>query len=106
MTRSVRQACALATLWVLPMAGCAATDPLLRTDVWHPTGANEMKIAPQGANPVDRVRGREPSGGANGALAAAAIHRLRTGHVTPLPDSAISDMHGGQSSSAAPAGGQ
>ncbi len=59
---------------------------------WTPNGANESNIAAQVANPTDLVQGRAATGG-DGEQAAAAILRLRTGHVKPLPDSAISDLH-------------
>jgi type IV pilus biogenesis protein CpaD/CtpE len=74
------------------LQGCAATDPLLNQSDWQPTGANEMNIAAQVANPADLVHGREATGGSDGDLAAAAILRLRTGHVKKLPDSAITDL--------------
>jgi hypothetical protein len=75
------------------LAGCAATDPLLNQNDWHPSGVNEMNIAAQVANPADLIHGREPTGGTDGEQAAAAITRLRTGHVKALPDSAITDLH-------------
>jgi len=74
------------------LAGCAATDPLLNENAWRPTGANEMNIAAQVVDPTDLLHGREPAGGSDGEQAATAILRLRTGHVKPLPDSAITDM--------------
>ncbi len=74
------------------LGGCAATDPLLSDDNWQPNGANEMNIVAQVADPADLVRGREPTDGVDGQLAAAAILRLRTGTVKLLPDSSISDL--------------
>lgn len=74
------------------LQGCAATDPLLNESDWCPTGANERNIAAQVANPADLVHGRQATGGPDGDLAAAAILRLRTGHVKKLPDSAITDL--------------
>jgi type IV pilus biogenesis protein CpaD/CtpE len=87
MTRIIVAVGLIATL-----QGCAATDPLLNESDWHPTGANEMNIAAQVANPADLLHGREATGGSDGDLAAAAILRLRTGHVKKLPDSAITDL--------------
>lgn len=75
------------------LGGCAATDPLLNENNWHPTGANQANIAAEAVNPVDLSHGRQPVGGTDGELAAAAILRLRTGHVKPLPDSGISELH-------------
>ncbi|WP_428487440.1 hypothetical protein [Rhodopila sp.] len=74
------------------LASCAATDPLLNGRSWNPNGANEANIAAEVVNPMDLQRGRKPAGGTDGELAAAAILRLRTGHVKALPDSAISDL--------------
>jgi type IV pilus biogenesis protein CpaD/CtpE len=81
------------------LVGCAANDPLLSENTERPTGANELNIAAQVANPTDLVHGREAIGGADGSRAAEAIVRLRTGHVKPLPDSGISDLKVQSSSS-------
>jgi type IV pilus biogenesis protein CpaD/CtpE len=75
------------------LAGCAATDPLLNPNLWRPSGINEANIAAEAADPADLVHGRQPASGTDGELAAAAVLRLRTGHVKALPDSAISDIH-------------
>ena len=85
------------------LSRCAATDPLLNENDWHPTGANQSNIAAQVVNPGDLVHGREAAAGSDGGLAAAAVLRLRTNHVKPLPDSGISDLK--VQSSGAPAGG-
>jgi type IV pilus biogenesis protein CpaD/CtpE len=78
--------------FVAVLAGCATTDPLLNPDDWHPTGANALNIAAEIAKPADLVRGREAAGGSDGQMAAAAILRLRTGHVKALPDSGLTDL--------------
>lgn len=83
--------CAAAAGFAL-LAGCAATDPLLNKDSWHPTGANAMNIAAQVVNPADLLHGREATGGSDGEMAALPILRLRTNHVKPLPASAIADL--------------
>jgi type IV pilus biogenesis protein CpaD/CtpE len=83
--------------------GCAATDPLLNENDWRPTGVNERNIAAEVVNPADLSHGQEAKEGSDGQLAAAAILRLRTGHVKKLPDSAITDLQ--VQSSGAPAGG-
>lgn len=88
--RAATKAAAVGLLCAL--GGCAATDPLLDRTAWRPTGANEANIAAQVVNPVDLVHGRQPVGGADGDMAAAAVQRLRTGHVKALPDSALSDL--------------
>ncbi|WP_428492351.1 hypothetical protein [Rhodopila sp.] len=84
-------------------AGCAATDPLLNTNDWNPTGANEKNIAAQVVNPEDLVHGRQPIGGSDGGMAALAVQRLRTNHVKPLPDTGITDLH--VQSTGSPSGG-
>jgi type IV pilus biogenesis protein CpaD/CtpE len=75
------------------LAGCAASDPLLNPNLWQPSGVNEANIAAQVADPADLTHGRQSASGTDGELAAAAVLRLRTGHVKTLPDSAISDLH-------------
>ena len=93
-----RATVATAALALIPIAigallsACAATDPLLNPNDWNPTGANEANIAAQVANPADLERGRAASG-TDGEQAAAAVLRLRTGHVKALPDSDISEVH-------------
>ncbi len=82
------------------LMGCAATDPLLNDNGARPTGVNELNIAAEVANPDDLVRGRGATVGSDGEKAAAAIVRLRTGHVKALPDSGISDLRVQSSSSA------
>jgi len=82
-----------AAIGLLAMLGaCAATDPLLNENDWRPTGANEANIAAQVVNPTDLLHGRNAVGGTGGEMAAAAVLRLRAGHVKPLPDSALSDL--------------
>jgi type IV pilus biogenesis protein CpaD/CtpE len=90
MRQIVRTIVAIGLVAVLQ--GCAATDPLLNENDWHPTGANAMNIAAQVANPADLVRGREAIGGSDGEMASIAVLRLRTSHVKKLPDSGLTDM--------------
>ena len=78
--------------FVAMLQGCAATDPLLNQNDWHPTGANATNIAAEVANPADLARGRDATAGSDGELAAAAVLRLRTGHVKPLPGSGLTDF--------------
>jgi len=66
---------------------------LLNPNLWHPSGVNEANIAAEVADPADLAHGRAAPAGTDGELAAAAVLRLRTGHVKALPDSAISDLH-------------
>ncbi len=95
MTARPRLTVAIGAIVGLPgiLAGCAATDPLLNPHLWHPSGVNEANIAAEVADPADLTHGRAAASGVDGELAAAAVLRLRTGHVKALPDSAISDLH-------------
>jgi type IV pilus biogenesis protein CpaD/CtpE len=77
---------------VVMLQACAATDPQLNRNDWRPTGVNARNIAAQVVDPMDLVRGRGATVGADGNLAAAAVARLRADHVKPLPDSGISDI--------------
>ncbi len=86
--RQLMAAVALAAM----LQGCAATDPLLNANDWHPTGANDANLAAEVVNPTDLVHGRAPSGGSDGQLATAAVLRLRTGHVKALPNSGLTDF--------------
>ena len=93
----------LVVMLILVVGGCRDTDPVLRSDLWHPVGVNETNIAAMVASPADLVRGVEEQG-SDGVRAAAAVRRLETNHVKSLPDSGISDLKiqgsgGGQGSS-------
>ena len=83
------------------LGGCGATDPLLSDKDWNPDNANEANIAAEVVNPADLQYGRQPVGGGDGELAAAAVLRLRTGHVKPLPDSGLTDLQVQQAPAAA-----
>jgi hypothetical protein len=63
---------------------------------WHPNGANAANLAAMVANPLDLVRGHGDPG-SDGAEAADAVRRLRTGQVAPV---AASIMAGGGGASA------
>lgn len=76
-------------LFALP--GCTGTDPLYRSGLWHPTGANEANLRAMIADPQDLVSGAS-SPNADGQIAAAAIQRYRTDRVKPLPDSGIAQI--------------
>ena len=99
----------LAIVLLLIVAGCRDTDPVLRPDLWNPVGVNETNIAAMVASPQDLIHGVEGQN-ADGVRAAAAVRRLETNHVKPLPDSGISEIKlqasgGGQGSDGTPAGG-
>ncbi len=69
--------CSAALPLAIALGGCAATDPLLRPDLWQPNGANEANIAAEVANPADLVHGRDGGERHRRQLAAAAVERLR-----------------------------
>lgn len=73
----------------LAMAACnVLPDPYRQEGTWRPSGANEANLRVMAARPEEIVRGTGAAG-ADGATAAAAVDRLRTDRVRPLPDSAI-----------------
>lgn len=99
----------LLVMLILVVGGCRDTDPLLRSDLWHPVGVNEMNIAAMVASPADLVQGVEEQG-SDGVRAAAAVRRLETNHVKALPDSGVSDIKlqangGGQNTDGISTGG-
>jgi hypothetical protein len=80
------------------LGGCS--DPFQREGTWHSTGVNDDNLRAMVADTRDLDRGvSEP--GANGRLATAAVTRLRTGRVKPLPDSGISKIGGSGATPAA-----
>jgi hypothetical protein len=68
---------------VLAAAGCAASDPYRRTDVWYPTGANAGNIAAMAVRPHDLIVGRSATGG-DAHMAADAVDRIWQGKPKPL----------------------
>ena len=92
MRRAVQIGAAVALL-----SGCAGPEPYDFPNTWRPTGANDANLAVMAAHPADLARGRG-TGRADAELAAAAVDRLRTGHVKGLEG-------GGVSSGGAGAGG-
>ncbi|MFL5333169.1 MAG: hypothetical protein ACJ8H8_08285, partial [Geminicoccaceae bacterium] len=79
----------LALLGVL--AGCTETEPYERAGQWNPLGANAANLRAMVADPHDLELGRAPGPGA-GDMGAAAVARLRSGTVHPLPSSSISGV--------------
>ena len=69
-------------------AGCDMFDPYKREGTWRPSAANEQNLAIMAVKPAERVRGTGAEG-ALGSTAAAAVERLRTDRVKPLPDTGI-----------------
>jgi hypothetical protein len=77
-------------LLVLGLAGCAGlNDPFERAGTWRPEYVNDTNLAAMVADPRHLVRGvNDPESPA--ALSAAAVHRLMTDKVKPLPVTDIS----------------
>jgi hypothetical protein len=73
------------------LAGCDATDPLLRDGQWHAEHINRANLTLMAANPVDLVRGTGETT-TDGILAAAAVDRLYTNKVKKLPDAGLSPV--------------
>ena len=92
MARIVKMSISRALILTSLCTGCAATDPMVaEPGRWTPNGANEANLIAQIADPGDLGRGRGVIS-ADGQMAAAAVARLRKGHVKPLPDNDLSDV--------------
>jgi hypothetical protein len=76
---------------LLLSTGCAATDPYEREGVWHPNGSNETDLRAMVAMPSDLVQG-VGDGHGNSQQAEAAVERLRTDKVKPLPASGVAQI--------------
>jgi len=77
---------------ILTLSACAGlTDPYKRPGTWDITGSNDTNLQAMVATPGDLEEGHG-DGLSTGQAAAAAIARLRSGHVYPLPDTALSDV--------------
>jgi type IV pilus biogenesis protein CpaD/CtpE len=99
----------IAVCMTLGLCACGShTDQAARGNVWHPSGANEINLAAMVANPSDLLQGVGMPN-ADGQEAAAAVLRLRAGHVKPLPDSGLAELHlqpNGAAANSAAAGGE
>ncbi|WP_159993476.1 hypothetical protein [Roseomonas sp. 18066] len=71
------------TLLLLSLAGCGAMDPYDRPGTWRPGQVNEANLQQMLADPAHRAWG-EAGRGTDGAIAGAAIERLREGKPRPL----------------------
>lgn len=76
---------------ILGLAGCDATDPYLRADVWHPAGINDMNLEIQIANAADLRKGRA-SETIDGETAGAPVERLRRDKPRSLPTTGVSSV--------------
>ena len=86
------------------VAGCAGlNDPYQRTGTWRPQNVNDANIAAMVANPrhLEYGVGDEAS---PGALSAAAVRRLLTDHVKPLPTTSLGPVAATQDQQSSSAG--
>ena len=104
MTNIFSARLALAAALLVMLASCEERDPLRRTDVWYPSGANAANIAAMVANPNDLIRGHGARGG-DGADAALAVDRVWQDKAKPLPQSSDSSAIGGGGGSGGGGGG-
>ncbi len=74
-----------------PLAGCDATDPMLKEGLWHPMHVSRANLVMQAASPADLVRGHGVTG-TPAVLATAGIDRLEAGKPKKLIDSGLSDV--------------
>lgn len=88
-------------LLALPLLVAACDTPfdvVNRPGAWRPEAANEANLRVMVDRPEDLSRGRGAEG-AHGQTAAAAVDRLRSDRVRPLPDvvsaPAVSSVGGG-----------
>jgi len=90
----------LLPLLLLPwaLACCTQTDPYVRPGEWHALGANSANLRAMVADQNDLYSGRGAAY-SPGDQAAAAVLRLRMDQVKQLPDSALTDVKVGDSSS-------
>ncbi len=101
--RRLRQLASLALL--SGTTGCACmNDPFACPGTWRPDHVNEANISAMVADPrhLEQGVGTDAS---PGALSAAAVHRLLTDHVKPLPNMDVGPLAGtgDQSGGSAPA---
>lgn len=86
------------------VTGCAGlNDPFQREGTWQPENVNDTNIAAMVANP-QHLRQGVGDDASPGALSAAAIHRLLTDHVKPLPTLNLGPIGATQDQQSSPAG--
>jgi len=87
---------------LLSAAGCACpNDPFQCTGTWRPENLNDANLAAMVADPrhLEQGVGDDAS---PGVLSAAAVHRLLTDHVKPLPSTSVGPISATQDPAAAP----
>jgi F420-0:gamma-glutamyl ligase len=75
----------------LPLAGCDATDPMLKEGLWHPIHVSRANLVMEAANPADLVRGHATPG-TPAVLVTTPIERLEQDKTKKLIDSGLSDV--------------
>jgi len=100
--RGLRRSACLVLLF--GVAGCAGlNDPFQREGTWQPENVNDANITAMVANPhhLEQGVGDDAS---PGALSAAAVRRLLTDRVKPLPTMSIGPVSATQDQQSAPGG--
>ncbi len=94
-----------AAVLLLPLAGCAGLDdPFQRTGTWRAEGLNDLNIAAMTTHPSDLAWGVDDPV-SPGQLSAAAVRRLMTDKVKPLPNTDIGEIQPQGQSQQAPSAG-
>ena len=75
----------------------------MRKGTWQPEGLNDTNLAAMVANPRHLFQGRSDDR-SPGVLSAAAVHRLLTDQVKPLPSESIGPVARSQNNSASTPG--
>ena len=93
-------------LLLFAVTGCAGlNDPFEREGTWRPEYVNDANLSAMVADPRHIALGvGDPE--SSGELSAAAIRRLLTDHVKPLPHSDVGPVASGQAPSVGTGGGQ
>ena len=91
---------------MLSLSACdqANRDPFERIYTWQPTGANEENLRAMVANPNDLTVGQSARG-SHAIIANAAVTRVLTDKVKPLPKVSTGGVGGGGGEAAAGGGG-
>lgn len=97
---------ALSTLALLALAGCGSipSDQFERPGTWQPTGVNDANLRAMLVNPNDMVVG-QAAHGHSAIIANAAVTRVLTDKVKPLPKVSTGSAAGSSESAGSGGGG-